>query len=374
MRTWTKMKVVHLFPNEPKFFRGAVSFFAPLEWSEKWLIRCKNEELDVFQSMAAETNIQRFSSAFQLDASQDGVIVHYLDLEMAEWILKIPKDIPVYIQTWGGDTAPLLDSKWLYGPKTRGFYYEKSALSAVPMAAGYPVYERRRKSRDRDWHIALQNAMRRAEYTSFLLGSTERNAIAPDLKVEDEFRITYANDMVASPLQPGLPDHILLGNSATPTNQHWEALLALKESNFEMTSILMPLSYGDEEYANWISSKARTLFGPIVTCLRDFLPLEEYQQHIGRCGMVVMNHSRQQALGNIYWALNSGKRVTLNAQGINYRHLVKQGVMCEPLNATQLNRTPPDSIAIRESVRVPFQEEFGNSTERKKAFFKALFN
>lgn len=102
MRTSTKMKVVHLFPNEPKFFRGAVSFFAPLEWSEKWLIRCKNEELDVFQSMAPEANIQRFSSAFQLDASQDGVIVHYLDLEMAEWILKIRKDIPVYIQTWGG--------------------------------------------------------------------------------------------------------------------------------------------------------------------------------------------------------------------------------------------------------------------------------
>lgn len=242
------------------------------------------------------------------------------------------------------------------------------------MAAGYPVYERRRKSRDRDWHIALQNAMRRAEYTSFLLGSTERNAIAPDLKVEDEFRFTYANDMVASPLQPGLPDHILLGNSATPTNQHWEALLTLKESNFELTSILMPLSYGDEEYANWISSKAQALFGSVVTCLRDFLPLEEYQQHIGQCGMVVMNHTRQQALGNIYWALNSGNRVLLNPGGLNYQHLSEQEVMCEPLNTKQLNQTPPDSIAIRESVRNPFQEEFGISTERKKAFFEALFN
>ena len=374
MRTWTKMKVVHLFPNEPKFFKEAVSFFAPLEWSEKWLIRCKNEELDAFQSMATETNIERFSSTFQLDASQDGVIVHYLDLEMAELILEIPKDIPVYIQTWGGDTAPLLDSKWLYGPKTRGFYYEKSALSAVPMVVGYQIYEQRRKSRDGAWHIALQNAMRRAEYTSFPLGSTERNAIAPDLKFEDEFRITYANDMVASPLQPGLPDHILLGNSATPTNQHWEALLTLKESNFEMTSILMPLSYGDEEYANWISSKAQALYGSIVTCLRDFLPLEEYKQHIGACGTIVMNHSRQQALGNIYWALNSGKRVLLNPEGINYQHLSKQEVMCEPLSAKQLNQTPPDSIAIRESFRALFQEKSGNSIERKKAFFEALFN
>lgn len=368
------MRVVHLFPNEPKFFKGAVGFFAPLEWSEKWVIRCKEEELDAFQSMAAETDIQRFSSTFQLDPSKDGVIVHYVDLEMAEWILKIPKDIPVYIQTWGGDTAPLLDSTWLYGTKTRGFYYEKSAISAVPMAAGYPLYEMRRKWRNRHWHSTLQNAMHHAHYTSFLLGSTERNAIAPGLRVHEEFRITYANDMVASPLQPGLPGHILLGNSATPTNQHWEALLTLKESNFEVISILMPLSYGDEEYADWISSKARTLFGSVVTCLRDFLPLEEYKQHIGKCGMVVMNHSRQQALGNIYWALNAGKRVLLNPEGINYQHLSKQEVMCEPLNAIQLNRTAPESSAIRESAQVPFQEEFGNSTLRKKTFFEALFN
>ena len=367
------MSIVHLFPNEPKFFRGAVSFFRPLNWSEEWVIRCHENSLSVFQSLAPGCNICQFSDSFNLSTGIRGVIVHYLDFEMAKWILELPPSVPVYIQTWGGDTAPLLDSSLLYGPYTRGYYYEKSVLRRIPIQIGYPLYEKRRKKSNREWHQTLRKAIDRAEFTSFLLGTTERNAIAPHLDTSEEFRIAYTENNVAADLHEGSQYNVLLGNSATPTNQHLEALLTLKESKRDFNSILLPLSYGDKQYADWISIKAKHLFGTTVTCLNTFLPLGEYLEQINQCGLIIMNHTRQQALSNIFWALNSGKRLFLNPNGLNYQELRKQGVFCEPLNADQLKATPKESSEIIASVQPIWKTDFDTSTEDRKAFFSGLF-
>ena len=373
MRTCNKMRVIHLFPNEVKFFKGAVDFFEPLNWSEKWVIRCDPEFLPAFKAIQPEGDISLFESPPPSLRGVDGIIVHYLDLEMAHWILELPAHVPVYIQTWGGDTAPLLDSGWLYGSQTRSYYYEQSAFRFLPLFAGYSLYESKRKWTDRQWHHTLRAAIERAQFTSFLLGSTERNAISPDRPVDKEFRITYVKGAMTPPINPGSRNHVLLGNSATPTNQHWEALLTLKASDFEPASILIPLNYGDMEYANWISTKARALFGSTVSCLRDFLPLNEYQQQISECGMVIMNQTRQQALGNVFWALNSGKRVFLNPNGFNFQYLTAKDVICEPLSTGQLKATAASPNDIRASAQTPFERDFGTTTESKQIFFESLF-
>ena len=139
------MRVIHLFPNEVKFFSGAVSFFEPLKWSEKWIIRCDSASLPAFQTILPHGDISLFETSLPSFQGVNGIIVHFLDEAMAQLVTELPSHVPVYIQTWGGDTAPLFDSGWLYGAKTRGYYYEKSAFRGLHMAAGYYLYESRRK-------------------------------------------------------------------------------------------------------------------------------------------------------------------------------------------------------------------------------------
>jgi len=110
---------------------------------------------------------------------------------------------------------------------------------------------------------------------------------------------------------PGEPVNILLGNSATPTNCHFDALekLAhLKDSNIR---IYAPLSYGNAAYADAVTQKANEIFGDKFIPMRDFMPADEYFKLLGSIDAAVMAHDRQQAMGNIVPLLYAGKRVYL---------------------------------------------------------------
>lgn len=107
-------------------------------------------------------------------------------------------------------------------------------------------------------------------------------------------------------------DRIFLGNSGNHSNNHIEALNFLYENNFS-GEIICPLSYsGSEIYVKAIIEKGKTMFGDRFIPLLDFIPLQEYQEIINSCGIVWMNHFRQQAAGNLFAAFCSGKLVVLN--------------------------------------------------------------
>lgn len=373
MRTWTEMKVVHLFPNELKFFKGAVEFFRPLQWETVWAISCAKKDLLQFQSIAPSHTCLPFDGEFKLPSQTDALVVHSLHLSSAQFILEQRASLPVYIQTWGGDTMTLLDSAWLFGRLTRNYYYSKSKLKSFPTRVGYPVYELKRKWHYKAWHSTLREAMLRADYTSFLFGAEERELVAPELPNQSEFRITYVPSTLNLELSQGKPEHILLGNSATPANQHLEALTILSKSSFDFDTITLPLSYGVDGYAEWIKRKAERLFGDKVRCLMDFLPLREYQQTVDQCGTIIMNHTRQQAIGNIFWSLKCGKRTLLNHDGIGYQFLRGKGVLCEALGPETLDTSPPSALSVRQSANSVIDHQYFTTETQRKSFFDSLF-
>ena len=367
------MRVVHLFPNELKFFGGAVQFFMPLKWHNTWVIYCSEERLCDFHEVFPLENYGTFNDAYKLPADTDALIVHCLHSPAAKFILKQRPDLPIYIQTWGGDTMTLLDSSWLYGPLTSEYYYSKSKLKSLPNRIGHPIYELKRKWDHKGSHSTLRRAMSRANYTSFLFGAEERELVAPELPNLTEFRITYVPSTLNQELSPGKPEHILLGNSATPANQHLEALTILSKSSFDFDTITLPLSYGVDGYAEWIKRKAERLFGDKVRCLMDFLPLREYQQTVDQCGTIIMNHTRQQAIGNIFWSLKCGKRTLLNHDGIGYQFLRGKGVLCEALDPETLDTSPPSALSIRQSASSVIDHQYFTTETQRKSFFDSLF-
>lgn len=132
---------------------------------------------------------------------------------------------------------------------------------------------------------------------------------------------TY-QQLVFSGLDSVAPDYdrLWLGNSATDTNNHLDAIQYLYDIKWP-GKIIVPLSYGSRYYAECIISFGKKFFGDRFIPILDLLPLAEYQALMNSCGIVWMNHIRQQAAGNIIAALYLGKAVIMNTENNMFKSL-----------------------------------------------------
>ncbi len=122
-------------------------------------------------------------------------------------------------------------------------------------------------------------------------------------------------------------NNILFGNSATLNNNHLDILTKLKSSQSGSSKIIVPLSYGVEKYKNYLSSVLLSRFGENVEIIDSFLSLEEYASLVSSCAFAVMNHKRQQAMGNIIMLLFMGSKVFLNPINPAYEYFKENGLI-----------------------------------------------
>ena len=170
--------------------------------------------------------------------------------------------------------------------------------------------------------IKLYGGLFQDEFTYF----KSRSLINPDFKF---IRFTYY------PLELMLngnidrfvtADNILFGNSSSATNNHLEGLDILKTLDLKNRKVIVPLSYGDPNYREWINEKLLRGLGGNYHPLTEYITLEKYYELLQSCGIVIMNHYRQQAVGNIMIMLWMGAKVYLNEQNTVYIFLKRIGV------------------------------------------------
>lgn len=138
--------------------------------------------------------------------------------------------------------------------------------------------------------------------------------------------------------------NVLLGNSATLTNNHIESLKLLSSIEFDIEKIVCPLSYGDNAYKEYIANYGNQLFGNNFYPLTDFVSLDEYLKIIQDCPIVIMNHLRQQAGGNISSMLYKGATLFLNRESPFYDFYHDQGVTIFTIDELEEN---PELINYR---------------------------
>jgi hypothetical protein len=124
----------------------------------------------------------------------------------------------------------------------------------------------------------------------------------------------------------GLGTNILVGNSSTPSCNHADVFWQLSHLGLTEEKIIVPLSYGDADYKPHVIRLGRSLLGDAFVPLEEFVSLDEYNRILRSCGTVVMNHHRQQAMGNIISALHMGARVFLNEVSPAFAFLRRIGV------------------------------------------------
>lgn len=126
--------------------------------------------------------------------------------------------------------------------------------------------------------------------------------------------------------------NIILGNSATKTNRHLDALEILSKYKNDDIKIHIPLSYGDAQYAETVKMKARSIFGEKVVFLETFMPPDEYRQYLTRMDIAIFNNNRQQALGNLAYLLATGAKIYLNDDSALWEIFNELNFTVHPIN------------------------------------------
>lgn len=128
------------------------------------------------------------------------------------------------------------------------------------------------------------------------------------------------------PPKTGTAINILVGNSATSTNNHTEIFEKLSVYKNEDVMIYCPLSYGDSDYAKLVAQKGIELFGGRFVALMDFMPFEKYLELLGKIDIAIFAHKRQQAMGNTITVLGLGKKVFMRSDVTQWRLFEEIGV------------------------------------------------
>lgn len=117
---------------------------------------------------------------------------------------------------------------------------------------------------------------------------------------------------------------VLLGNSATRSNQHMQALKILERFAGENIEIICPLSYGDRDYADEVISYGKKLFDSKFIPILNYMNVEEYSNLLNSIQVAVFNHNRQQGTGNIEIISYLEKKIYLRSDTTTWKHYVER--------------------------------------------------
>lgn len=285
------------------------------------------------QSTEAVDDTYFVSSKFKKDLENTTcVIFHTLTLEYALAALRIPHHIPIVWRGWGFDYYPYLEAKGLnlLLPATRQMVKKPTILNRflikrTPKQLLLSLLSRTVKS------FVIKSFISRVDYFSCCVPDDFEalKQVLPDFKaqflplnyysIEDVFlRGDNIHDLSGN--------NILLGNSATPTNNHFEAISMLSELGMQGRKVIVPLSYGDEDYRKSVIRFGEKLLGESFVPLTNFVSLPEYNRIVSSCSNVIMNHVRQQGIGNISATLLRGGKVFLQQENSIYQYYTRMGV------------------------------------------------
>lgn len=118
--------------------------------------------------------------------------------------------------------------------------------------------------------------------------------------------------------------NIIVGNSATKTNNHVDILKKLSRFSEENINIYCPLSYGDSEYAKEIVRIGKSLFKDKFKPILEYMNLNKYHTMLKSMDIAIFNNSRQQALGNIYANLALSTKVYIRSDTSMWEEIVKK--------------------------------------------------
>ena len=170
-----------------------------------------------------------------------------------------------------------------------------------------------------------QQAAKKIEFTVNNMREFSELFRVIDIPGENRFNgIYYSIESISRELNEArftLGNNIYIGNSASNSSNHLDIFLQLKKLNLSTRKIIVPLSYGCSRYRFLINFLGKQIFKDKFEPLLKFLPIDEYNQILLSCNVLIFNHRRAQAIGNILFGIWAGHKVFLRKCNPVYSYL-----------------------------------------------------
>lgn len=170
------------------------------------------------------------------------------------------------------------------------------------------------------------------------------------------------------------PVKLMLGNSASETNCHFEIIDRLSKYASEDILIYCPLSYGSKEYAEKVADYGKKVFGEKFVPLTQLMPLESYWEVLSDCRIGFYNNDRQQAMGNISIMLSQGAKVYIRTDTSMWEKYQQMGY--DVYDISEIGKLEWDRVQkISEESKKKNSERYDASVslERKKKIWDVIF-
>lgn len=118
--------------------------------------------------------------------------------------------------------------------------------------------------------------------------------------------------------------NILIGNSSSESNNHFEAFDALKHLVDYDIKIYCPLSYGDVTYREMVIERGRLIFGEKFIPITEFMKIQDYYKLLGRMDIGIFPFDRQQGLGNIHALIYLKKKIYIKSNTTMWNYFIDE--------------------------------------------------
>lgn len=217
--------------------------------------------------------------------------------------------------------------------------------------------------------VGTVSDLERVDYFSPVL-DCEFDMMKQSMKLKAEYIVwnygTVEHDFLTSARGMSLGMNILAGNSASATNNHVELFETIRDQvDLRSRKVITPLSYGNPRYRDKVIEKGMLLLGDAFFPVTEFIPNEEYIKMLHSCGFVMMNHLRQQALGNICMAMLMGSKIYLQAKNPLSAWLKARNAHIGSMDSLDLNPLNENQKIFNQKI---IQSHWGSDHQKQKTF------
>lgn len=314
-------RILH-FGNDDKFLEKAFkefNKFSHLAKSDFFIFSSGNLKYIKFPCKVVDSDFFQIPKVEEILNSYDLIIIHFLD-ERYDELLKNKKVITkIMWKGWGGDYYWLINTLpkfQILKPITKKILRESDnflikLLKKIRYRTRYKLLNRINYFspviKD-DYDLIMQNYPDfKPNFIEWNYGNLEEDYVINDCLVQGQA--------------------ILIGNSATKTNNHFDLMEILNHLKVKDLEIFIPISYGNSRYKTQLKNYLDNLnISTHVNYLENFMPYDEYLRILEKSGNVFMGHIRQQALGNVIALVYMGAQVFFFKESIVYKYLKNLGI------------------------------------------------
>lgn len=383
------MKILHLIEDHQVVERSLQMFEKLFPASNSVIVFSQSNTYKYLKELSSSPNVNKNNLsevASKIDFNQyDYVMIHYLSMIKIDFVKYIPRKIPLIWSIYGGDLynqfADVIGLNIYYkSPRNYVNFSRIRRMIPSPIEKLFLFFIKRDEN--------IFTFVRKKKFSYILNRIDVLSGEKCDIKIIEKYSgKKYRSFQVGVyPLKQTLGQlynnpfskgkNVMLGNSASFTNNHLYALEFLKTFAFpEGTVISLTLSYGrNEKYVKEVKKSFRHYLGDYVKFEESYLPLEVYNKKFLEYQIMIMPAWRQESVGTLIMGFYFGIKVYMSSKNPLYNTMKEIGFVLYKLedvtersffvelsdDIKQYNRHLCEKISSTESIEKNILDFFEN--------------